>query len=102
MRAAGLCSRRVGEGGGYAALGLANNLANMPMRDSGDRGTAWVCVEASAASQARLGQLKIVVPSFDSDVFVVPLSVLPGTEDSSAGSAIPAGTSTLDMSAVYN
>jgi len=34
---------------------LANILANTAIRDSGDGGTVWVCVEAGAAPQARYG-----------------------------------------------
>jgi len=34
---------------------LANNLANTPIRNSGDCGTVWACVEARRALQARSG-----------------------------------------------
>ena len=34
---------------------LANNLANMPIRHSGDCGSVWDCVEAGGAPQARSG-----------------------------------------------
>ena len=54
MRARGLCSlwsaqRAIGQ----ATRILANNLANMPIRNNGDCGTVWACWEATAVPQAR-------------------------------------------------
>jgi len=44
---------------------LANNLANMTIRYSGDRGTVWACVEAGAARRHGLGRLKILVDALE-------------------------------------
>jgi hypothetical protein len=56
VRAAGLCSCQVGERGNLGGSPpIASDLANLAIRYGGDCGTAWICVKARGAPQARSG-----------------------------------------------